>query len=240
LGVLQTGTMQLSFLQLAAVGFPFLGLAAAANPVCQQKLSPRPTLVAAPHAPAIAHFKSPQRTKVCYVRAKGNGQDDSQTLFSAAKACNNGGVVALIDPLYTIAKPLDLTFLNAVDFDIQGTITFTTDTTYWMANSFKYAFQSGSCFWQWGGYDVNWYGGGTIDGAGQTWYDLFAKNSTIARPLLFVQLGMQHASMSNIHMKNPPNWFNFISNSSDIIVSNMTLTAYTTNSNPVKNSGSYF
>ena len=75
-----------------------------------------------------------------------------------------------------------------------------------MPNSFKFAFQSGSSFWQWGGNDdVNWYGGGTIDGAGQVWYDLFAKNNTIQRPLLFAMIGMHHATMSNIRMTNPPN-----------------------------------
>ena len=127
-----------------------------------RKLSTRPTLVASPHAPALAHFNSPKRTKVCYVTARGSGLDDSAALLSAAKSCNNGGTVALTDSLYTIGKPLDLTFLKAIDFDIQGTIKFTTNTTYWMQNSFKYPFQDGSALWQWGGSDVNWYGGGTI------------------------------------------------------------------------------
>jgi len=186
---------------MSPYAFILLGLLLAiqsseATPACQQKLSTRPNVIAAPKTPAGPHFQSPTRTKVCYVRAFGGGKDDSQTLFSAAKACNNGGTVALLDPLYTIAKPLDLTFLNAVDFDIQGTITFTTDTAYWMDKSFKYAFQNGCSYWQWGGNDVNWFGGGTIDGAGQVWYDLFAKNSTIQRPLLFATIGMHHASMS--------------------------------------------
>lgn len=38
-------------------------------------------------------------------------------------------------------------------------------------------------------------------------------------------------------MKNPPNWFNFISESSDIIISDMFLSATSNNTNPVKNSG---
>ncbi len=229
--------MRYSLSTLGLLALQVFSQFAEATPVCQQKLSTRPVIVVGPKTPAGPHFQSPPRTKVCYVRAFGNGKDDSQTLFSAAKACNNGGTVALLDPLYIIAKPLDLTFLNAVDFDTQGTITFTTDTTYWMAKSFKYAFQSGSSFWQWGGNDVNWFGGGTIDGGGQAWYDLFAKNSTIQRPLLFATIGMHHASMSNIKMINPPNWFNFISDSSDIVISDIYLHASSNNANPVKNSG---
>ena len=57
--------------------------------------------------------------------------------------------------------------------------------------------------------------------------------------MIFVQLGMKHASMSNLRMMNPPNWFNFISDSSDIIISNLTLTAASRNKNPVKNSGDF-
>jgi galacturan 1,4-alpha-galacturonidase len=225
--------------QTYVLGLLFLTLLTAATPVCQQKLLIRPIVRAGPKAPAVPHFQSPERTKVCYVRAFGDGKDDSQTLFSAAKACNNGGTVALLDPIYIIAQAVDLTFLSSVDFDIQGVITFTNDTAYWMEKSFKYTFQGGSSFWQFGGNDVNFYGGGTLDGGGQVWYDLFAKNSTIARPVLFAMVGMHHASMSNINMINPPNWFNWISDSSDLIISDVALTAQSSNQNPVKNSGLY-
>lgn len=133
--------------------------------VCESSLPPRPSPVIAPYSLPSPHYKSPARSsQVCYVRARGNGQDDSQTLFSALKACNKGGTVYLLDPQYTIAKALDLTFLTAVDVIIAGTVGFTTDMAYWTGNSFKYAFQSSSLFWQWGGFDVNVYGGGTIDG----------------------------------------------------------------------------
>jgi hypothetical protein len=38
--------------------------------------------------------------------------------------------------------------------DIQGTILFSNDTTYWQANSFKFGFQNATSFWQFGGEDV--------------------------------------------------------------------------------------
>lgn len=137
--------------------------------VRSQTLSTRPLINVGPKTPTTPHAVSPPRIegKVCYVHAIGDGSDDSQSLLSAAKECNNGGTVALLDPLYIISKPLDLTFLNAIDFDIRGTIRFSNDTTYWTENSFKYAFQDVYGFWQWGGKDVNWYGGGTIDGNAQ-------------------------------------------------------------------------
>lgn len=45
--------------------------------------------------------------------------------------------------------------------------------------------------------------------------------------------------MSGLKMKSPPNWFNLITGSQDVLVSGMTLTAVTSNSNPVKNSGAF-
>lgn len=135
------------------------------EPICESSLPPRPSPVIAPYTLPNPHYNSPARSsQVCYVRARGNGQDDSQTLFAALKACNKGGTVYLPDPQYTIAKVLDLTFLSGVDVIIAGTISFTTDIAYWTGHSYKYAFQGSSLFWQWGGFDVNIYGGGTIDG----------------------------------------------------------------------------
>ena len=154
--------MRFGILTAQVLGLLVLNSGVDAADVCKRQPSVRPVLVAAPHRPAIPHFQSPKRTKVCYVSAFGNGKDDSPSIFSAAKACNNGGTVVLAEPLYIIGKPLDLTFLNAIDFDFQGTVRFTDDTDFWMKNSFKYAFQDGSAFWQWGGNDVNFYGGGTF------------------------------------------------------------------------------
>ena len=38
--------------------------------------------------------------------------------------------------------------------DIQGTILFSNDTTYWQAHSFQFVFQNATSFWQFGGEDV--------------------------------------------------------------------------------------
>lgn len=148
----------------AAVVSVFAGLASAAS-TCLPRPPPRPTVVAAPYAPPAPHYKSPARSgQICYVRAKGNGADDSQTFYSALKACNNGGTVYLPDPDYTFTKVLDLTFLNAIDVVISGTISFSTDMNYWTGHTFGYQFQGAELMWQWGGFDVNLYGGGTING----------------------------------------------------------------------------
>ncbi|KAG4216723.1 hypothetical protein PC116_g34796 [Phytophthora cactorum] len=54
--------------------------------------------------------------------------------------------------------------------------------------------------------------------------------------MLFAFDGMKGATMSNLRMRNPPNWFNIIANSSDIIVSNMDLRAESLNGVKIANS----
>ena len=153
----------LSLLSLLLILLP--QLSAAAQLACQSSLPPRPSPVAAPYAPGLPHYESPERNgQVCYVRALGGDRDDATTLFSALKACNNGGTVYMPDPLYNIKTALDLTFLSEVDVIISGTVLFGTNFTYWTGASFQYQFQNTSLLWQWGGFDVNMYGGGTIDG----------------------------------------------------------------------------
>ncbi|KAI1427429.1 polygalacturonase [Xylaria sp. FL1777] len=197
----------------------------------------RPNIEPFPYNSGRSTPYSSPRTKTCSVAALGDGEDDAPQILNGFNDCNNGGTVVL-DGNYTIATALDLTFLNSVDVALSGSITFKADIDYWVSNSFKYDFQSSTAFWKIGGRDVNIYGAGvgTIDGNGQSWWDAFASNSSLLRPISLVLDGLQGGSVTGIRMVNPPNWFNLIANSSDILISDMVLTAASSNSNPVKNS----
>ncbi|KAI1755718.1 polygalacturonase [Xylaria castorea] len=214
---------------------------AAAKPVVDSALDggviSRPEVEPFPHNSGRLIPVSSPRTKTCSVAALGGDGDDATQILDAFHDCNNGGTVVL-DSDYTIATALDLTFLDSVDVALSGSITFKADIDYWVANSFKYAFQSSTAFWKIGGRDINIYGGGlgVIDGSGQPWWDGFASNSSLLRPISLVLDGLQGGSVTGIRMINPPNWFNLIANSSDILISDMVLTAKSSNSNPVKNS----
>lgn len=113
-----------------------------------------------------------QRSKVCHVRHHREGKDDSDFVIDAMRRCNNGGhVIFHLGITYIIGTALGLTFFKNIDIgtncfsfsieitlmnslDIQGKIQFTNDTTYWQANSFRFAFQNATGFWQFGGEDV--------------------------------------------------------------------------------------
>ncbi|KAI8932261.1 Exopolygalacturonase [Plenodomus lindquistii] len=214
--------------------------AAIASPLGERGSKPvgskRPNHAISPRHTGHAFPASPARTKTCVVKANGSGKDDSANILSAVKSCNNGGhVVFSKDSSYTIGTALDLTFLKHVDLDIQGTIKFTNDTDYWQKNAFKQVFQNATTFFQLGGQDVNVYGGGTLDGNGQAWYDLYAKDIYTLRPILFGVIGLKGGSIEDLKFRYSPQWYTFVANSSDVVFSNIDIAGASTSKNPAKN-----
>jgi len=196
----------------------------------------RPTIEFSPRKPFRPFPASPARNRNCYVSSHGDGQDDSAYVLEAIERCNNGGhVIFSQGKVYTIGTALNLTFLNHIDLDIQGYIQFTNDTDYWQANAFKQVFQNVTTFFQLGGNDVNVYGGGFIDGNGQVWYDLYAENIYILRPVLFGTIGLHGGSISNLNLRYSPEYYNFVANSTNVVFSNISIAGFSTSNNTAKN-----
>ncbi|KAF2002010.1 glycoside hydrolase family 28 protein [Amniculicola lignicola CBS 123094] len=202
----------------------------------EERSSSRPKHPAHPFHPGHHFPDSPKRTKTCTVKTHGKGKDDSNYILEAIKKCNNGGrVVFSKKTTYVVATALDLTFLKHVDLDIQGTIKFSNDTDYWQKNAFKQIYQNATTFFQLGGTDVNVYGGGTLDGNGQVWYDLYAKDIYILRPILFGTIGLHGGVISDIKLRYSPQWYNFVANSTNVVFSNIDIEGDSINANPAKN-----
>lgn len=125
--------------------------------------------------------------------------------------------------------------LTCARVDIQGTLQFTNDTDYWQKNAFNQVFQNATTFFQLGGEDVNVYGGGTIDGNGQVWYDLYAKDIYVLRPILFGTIGLKGGSIADINMRYSPQWYNLVANSTDVVFTNITIEGTSKSANPAKN-----
>ncbi|GFF66338.1 probable exopolygalacturonase X [Aspergillus lentulus] len=193
----------------------------AALPTESDSLSQRPSIEVTPQGAFKPFPFSPARHKTCHIKSHGDGSDDSKYI---------------LHKVYTIGKAMDIRFLKRVDIDIQGKIVMTNDIDYWLANSFKYAFQDSSSFIQIGGTDINIYGGGEIDGNGQAWWDARMNNKTIQRPILVTYMDFHGGSVANITLRNSLNWFQLVYNSSNIVFDSMYLNASSSNSNPTANS----
>ncbi|KEY72818.1 hypothetical protein S7711_04407 [Stachybotrys chartarum IBT 7711] len=204
----------------------------------------RPVIKPTPYDSGKPWPTSPPRDKhkLCYVNPACETRGDSaKNILKSFHECNNGGTVVL-DKVYWINSPIDLTFLRHVDMVITGEIHFDdSDVYYWNDNSFKYTFQNQSVFWKIGGEDVNIYGDlsndqSLIDGHGQKYWEEIQTNRALFRPMLLSLEGLHGGTMSNIRMRNPPNWFNIIANSTDIIISDMDLVAKATDGVQIANS----
>ncbi|GMG06021.1 unnamed protein product [Aspergillus oryzae] len=151
---------------------------------------------------------STPRNKTCQVQSNGDGTDDAPYILAALKQCNNGGkVVFAEDKEYTIGTALDMTFLKHVDLD----------TDYWQENSFKHTFQNATTFFNLGGTDVNVYGGGELNGNGQVWYDLYAEDALILRPILVGIIGLHGGTIGPLKLRYSPQWYQLVANSSDVL-----------------------
>ncbi|CAG8027828.1 unnamed protein product [Penicillium nalgiovense] len=179
---------------------------------------------------------SQARTRTCHVANIGDGRDDSANVLAALKQCNNGGKVVFdADKTYTIAKALDMTFLKHVDLEIQGVVKFSDDTDYWQENSFKQIFQNATTFFEIGGEDVNVYGEGTLDGNGQVWYDLYAEDPLILRPILVGIVGLNGGTIGPLNLRYSPQWYQFVANSSNILFDGINISGYSSSENSAKN-----
>lgn len=181
---------------------------------------------------------SPTRNRTCVAESHNDLKtDDAQNILQAIQACNNGGHVLFAEKhTYTIASPLNLTGLSAVDLDIQGTLSFPSDNlTYWQTHAFDLAYQNATSFFILGGSDIHVYGAGTVQGNGQAWWDAYASNKALKRPVLFAVVGLQGGSVSGIKQRNAPFWHNIVANSSDVVYSGLDLFSTSNNGNFEKN-----
>ncbi|KAH8198061.1 hypothetical protein TruAng_007785 [Truncatella angustata] len=188
-------------------------------------ISTRPEIVYSPEAPSVAPPSPKQRCKTCFIDSHGDGvTDDSEAILAAFNDCNNGGhVVFRENETYIIGTAMDWTFLQSIDIDIQGKILFTNDTTYWQANSFRFVFQNVTSFFKLGGDDVWIYGGGTIDGNGQAWYEAYAANAYTLRPVLIGADGLTNSIISDVVLRYSPQYYHFIANSTNVVFDNINI-----------------
>ncbi|KAJ6598653.1 pectin lyase fold/virulence factor [Mycena sp. CBHHK59/15] len=111
------------------------------------------------------------------------GGDDSPQFLTAMQACST--VVIPASTTLNISTRLNMTGLTNKHLvsELARTLRFNPNIPYWSGNGFSFPFQTQITFWILGGTNIVLDGGGTLDGAGQAWYDAFASNSSLLRPI---------------------------------------------------------
>jgi galacturan 1,4-alpha-galacturonidase len=90
-------------------------------------------------------------------------------------------------------------------------------------------------FFKLGGNDVNIYGGGTIDGNGKVWYDLYAANIYTLRPVLIGIDGLHNSILSDLVLRYSPQYYHFVANATNVVFDNINIAGHSISNNVAKN-----
>jgi len=169
----------------------------------------------------------------CTVTA--GGSDDGPALVTAVKNASCSQIVVPSSTTLNIASRMNMTGVENKNLLVEGTIKFAPNIPYWAGNAFYIPFQTQVAFWLLGGKNILLNGGGTLDGQGQAWYDAFAKNSSLARPILLTVYQASNVSVENLRMINSPEWVNLVNEGEDITYRNISISAVSTSKNAAQN-----
>lgn len=162
--------------------------------------------------------------------------DDVPAISSAISSCGNGGTVVLpAESTYYANSVLSFAGCKGCQFQIEGLLKFSDSTSYWNGKIAMIYLDNIS-----GATITSVTGSGVIDGNGQDAWDLFASNSSFARPTLLYITGGSDITVSNLRQKNPPNVFNSVNgNAVNVLFSSLTMDATSKSSNPPKNTDGF-
>ncbi|KAG1723133.1 glycoside hydrolase family 28 protein [Suillus paluster] len=149
-----------------------------------------------------------------------SGGDDGPAFVDAVQRCDSVKIPP--ETTLSIATRMNMTGLKDKKIELSGTVKFTNDMSYWINNGFYFEFQDQIAFWIVGGKNIHINGGGTIDGSGQVWYDAFATNSTLLRPILLT-------------VYQATDWINFVNEGHNITYDGINISAVSTSSHLAKN-----
>ena len=74
-----------------------------------------------------------------------------------------------------------------------------------------------------------------LDGNGQIWYDLYAEDIYILRPILFGTIGLHTGSISNLRLRYSPQYYNFVANTTNVVFDSINIAGYSQSANVAKN-----
>ncbi|KZT03747.1 glycoside hydrolase family 28 protein [Laetiporus sulphureus 93-53] len=180
---------------------------------------------------------------VCTVVPLGGGRDDGPSINDAFAECATNSKIVL-GSYYSVNTLLENDGLSNVDIELSGTVQYTPNIAYWSPNSLYLTYQNASTFWWLSGDNIHIYGGGTIDGNGQVWYDYFAETgdsgtagastATLERPILLTIGNASNVLIEDITEIASPNWF--VYQSSNVTYRNVLINSTSYNSSaPAKN-----
>ncbi|CAO3698616.1 hypothetical protein G6F70_001896 [Rhizopus microsporus] len=159
-------------------------------------------------------------TNTCVV-AK-SSSDDAITIAEAFEKCKTGGTVTFSKgTTYNLKSVVTISGLKNVNINLAGTISLPARSSSW---------QNGDHYIQLKGDNIKMYGGGTINGNGQAWYD--AEDHTAPTVL---RISATNSNIGSFSIINAPRAHLGVTNSQNLVLDNITLKTASTSSKLAKN-----
>ncbi|KIK64270.1 glycoside hydrolase family 28 protein [Collybiopsis luxurians FD-317 M1] len=175
---------------------------------------------------------------ICTVRSSINGSDDAPAILQAFQMCGTNGVIQLHDPLYHIETVMNTTGLSNVQIDLNGTMLWGTNLTYWRASGLPLGYDNFTTAWVLGGDQIvfDGHGVGTFDGNGQLWYNLANGVSNFpGRPISLMISNSTNSHYTGIRFVQSQFWTMAIKDSEDVLLENIYINSTSNNSVPARN-----
>ncbi|GKT42987.1 alpha-L-rhamnosidase rgxB [Colletotrichum spaethianum] len=151
--------------------------------------------------------------KTCTVRASGtNATDDTPAILEAFVNCGRRGKIVFEPTTYYVNSALNVTWLDDVEIDLQGTLLWSTNISYWLANSLDVGYQNQSTAFILGGENVriNGHGKGTFDGNGDYWYEWIRQQPNTSnypgRPHAITFNGLKNSAVKGVNFLRSQMW----------------------------------
>ncbi|KAK1547637.1 exo-rhamnogalacturonase B [Colletotrichum paranaense] len=151
--------------------------------------------------------------KTCVVKASGtNTTDDAPAILEAFTQCGRRGKVVFEPTTYYVNSALNVTWLDDVEIDLQGTLLWSTNISYWLANSLDVGYQNQSTAFILGGNNVrlNGHGQGTFDGNGDYWYEWIRQQANTSnypgRPHALTLNGLRNSVVKGVNFLRSQMW----------------------------------
>ncbi|KAJ5375623.1 Glycoside hydrolase family 28 [Penicillium concentricum] len=177
------------------------------------------------------------RASACTPAAGGSASiDDVPAIKSAIASCGKGGTIVIpAGKTYYLNSPLDFAGCVGCDFQVEGLLKFSSSTDRWEGETAMINIKNID------GLKIrSLTGNGVIDGNGQNAWDLFAADSSYARPTLLYITGGSNIEVSNLRQKNPPNVFNSVKgNTKTVIFADLKMDATSKSKNEPKNTDGF-
>ncbi|KAF2222332.1 putative exo-polygalacturonase [Elsinoe ampelina] len=124
-------------------------------------------------AAVVAANVTGRQDRLCVVKSGGSNEtDDAPAILEAFVQCGKDATVVFEPTTYYVNSVLNVTWLQNVNIDLQGTLSWGTNITYWLKNSLPVGYQNQSTAFILGGdkVTIDGHGRGTFDGNGDVWY----------------------------------------------------------------------